>query len=478
MESGQELNRRQLFQRALVAIAGSYGFPASALTQIDAGDASVLYLTPRDPEYRLRRQLFNQRIALQPAVIAVPSDEHGVQAAVNRARKDKLSIAVKSGGHCFEGHSLNEGGMVIDLALLNTLRLSSDGRLVAGPACKLAQVYQQTLAQGRLLPAGSCGGVGLAGLTLGGGYGLFARQFGLTCDHLMRVRMVDGRGELRDSDHDEALLWACRGGGNGHFGVITQLEYRTQSAPALLHNYRFRYNISAAAQTSALAEFWFEWMRHLPAEGYSAFVANGKRVTVVLTSTLPTIDDDRLQLILAALKSKADQVLPISSKPLREAVKQFHGQAGPLPFKNISAGFYQGFAELRSVADEIFAAVLNQRGLIYQLNTFGPLPAAPASAFAHREQRFIGELQAYWQAPATGDEAIARLAHLQQRLWQAGVRAHYANYPDHQLTDWPQAYYGATNYQRLQQLKSRYDPDDCFRHPQSVALPTVATATL
>jgi FAD/FMN-containing dehydrogenase len=324
--------------------------------------------------------------------------------------------------------------------------------------------------RGRLLPAGTCGGVGLAGLTLGGGYGLFSRKFGLTCDSLKRVRMVDGEGRLQDSADNPELLWACRGGGTAGLGVVTQLEYVTHPAPRMLHSYRYRYRMSAAAETVALASKWANLTRDLPAEAYSAFVANTKIVTILVTHFLPSARDRRIAKTLDALAADAAKVEPPNSDPLLAGVRRYRGQKGPLYFKNVSAGFYQSLDELGSAAPVIFQAVLDQPGIIFQLNTFGPLPSAPDSAFPHRKFAFIGELQAYWDKPQAADRSIATIARLQRALTASGVRAHYANYVDLDLADWAHAYYGEANYKRLQAIKKRYDPGNVFRHPQSIRL--------
>src|SRR5438874_7749972 len=91
------------------------------------------------------------------------------------------------------------------------------GSLTAGAGCRLEKVNQFLLARGRFLPAGSCRTVGLVGLTLGGGDGMFARKWGLTCDHLIRIKVVDGTGGMHDSKEEPDLLWSSRGGGNGPF---------------------------------------------------------------------------------------------------------------------------------------------------------------------------------------------------------------------------------------------------------------------
>lgn len=212
-------------------------FPASAIPGPDTG---VLFLEEGDKLYDAFRQGFNKRIQRRPKVIAVCHNEVGVQKAVQYSRKHSLPIAVKSGGHSFEGFSLNNDGLVIDVSQMNHMDLDAGGRLIAQPSVKLVQLYTKLLPQGRLLPTGSCATVGLSGITLGGGYGLFSRQFGLTCDYLTGVRMVTATGEVIDSDNTPDLLWGCRGGGNGNFGVVTQLRYDTVKAPGTLYQHRFR----------------------------------------------------------------------------------------------------------------------------------------------------------------------------------------------------------------------------------------------
>jgi hypothetical protein len=111
--------------------------------------------------------------------------------------------------------------------------------------------------------------------------------------------------------------------------------------------------------------------------------------------------------------------------------------------------------------------VLRERGVIMQINTFGPLKPRVESAFAHYGRAFIGELQAYWEQPSQERRAVEAIARLQHALAAAGVRSHYANYPDPAIEKWPQAYYGE-HYARLQMVKRRYDAEDRFRHPQSI----------
>ncbi|MEI9898019.1 MAG: FAD-dependent oxidoreductase [Chthoniobacter sp.] len=178
----------------------------------------VILLRSTDPAYASARQVYNAGILLRPNSIALCATDTGVQTALQRAQTENWPVAVKSGGHSFEGFSLNDDGLVVSVSPMSDLHLDPhSGLLTAGAGCRLRDVNRYLLPQGRFLPSGSCATVGLAGLTLGGGYGMFARKWGLTCDHLRSFRMVDGTGAIHDSADDSELLWAARGGGQRAF---------------------------------------------------------------------------------------------------------------------------------------------------------------------------------------------------------------------------------------------------------------------
>ncbi|WP_308873518.1 FAD-binding oxidoreductase [Thiothrix subterranea] len=307
-------SRRRFLRNALTLAASSipaFYFPltADADTSAPASSTNVRFLLRNDADYAKHRQIFNKRITAMPKIIAVCANETGVQAAIAYAQQAKLPIAVKSGGHSFEGFSTNDGGLMLDLSGMNKPKYDkTTKRLTIQPGAKLGKVYEYLHQYGRMIPAGSCAGVGVAGLTLGGGYGFFARQLGLTCDSLQRVRMVDGKGKLHDSSTNPELLWACKGGGNGNFGIITELEFKTHPAPIHFSSHRYKYRNLTPTSATQLAERWFEWMKTLPNTAYSSWVLNGKHVTVIVTDTSST-PSAALKAILAKLKAGATEVM-------------------------------------------------------------------------------------------------------------------------------------------------------------------------
>jgi FAD/FMN-containing dehydrogenase len=361
---------------------------------------------------------------------------------------------------------------VINVSSLRDLALDAKtGFLTAGAGCRLAEVNRFLLARGRFLPAGSCETVGLAGLTLGGGYGLFARKWGLTCDHLRGVRMVDGSGRIRDSHDEPELLWACRGGGNGHFGVVTQLTLQTRPAPHAFIAWKFRiYKLDEKRATDLLAA-WFQATAALPHDAFSAWVMNGTQVTILLTTIGPP-EDHALAAVRKTLGALSHKTTTGGPVPLGTALPWYYGDRGPVFFKNASAGYYQGMDDVRAALPGIFAEVLHVPGLIFQVNTLGgAIMNGEDGAYPHRAFPYLGEQQAYWDVPAQAAARIAAIQRVGGHLARAGIDRHYANYPDLNFHDWPTAYYGAENYARLQNVKREYDPENRVRHPQSVRLP-------
>lgn len=476
--------RRTFLQTSLV---GSAGLFAEALGARESKHRSsfaepepdrprqtedVVFLTPEKAGYGPAREVHNAGILIRPKRIAMCATEAGVQQALQRAKAGSWPVAVKSGGHSFEGFSLNDDGLVINVSPLETLRLdAATGLLTAGAGCRLCDVNRFLLAKGRFLPAGSCGTVGLAGLTLGGGYGMFARKWGLTCDHLRSLRMVDGTGAVRDSAAEPDLLWAARGGGNGHFGIVTQLTLQTRVVPRAFSSWKFRAYRLTQARANQLLEAWFNAAAALPNDAFSAWIMNGTQLTVLLTTTGASEQQGvaAFRRKLTALTNKTSAAAPV---PLAKSLPWYYGEPGPIFFKNTSAGYYKGMADLEGALTGIFKEVLTVPGLVFQINTMGGAIAdGPDGAYPHRAWPYLGEAQAYWENPSRAADLQAAISRIRDHIAQVGIDRHYANYPDLAFHDWPTAYYGAKNYKRLQGLKKRYDPDNQVRHPQSVQLP-------
>ncbi len=432
----------------------------------------VVFLKQKNPEYARYKGRFNKDISKSPALIALCYTTAGVVRAVNIARQEGLDVSVKSGGHSFEGFSSNDNGLVIDLTFMNAITWENDQQVRIQPACKLAQLYDELLPAKRLIPAGSCGGVGVGGLTLGGGYGFFSRKYGLTCDSLTGLTMVDGRGRVHEVKNDHELMWACRGGGNGNFGVITEFRFKTHPAPQHFYSHRFKAYKLTVERARNLLEQYFLLSRNLPEACFSAFVLNGKTLTLLVTNYEGP--HAGLQAMLDRLAELCDKTTIGNAVPLEKALKKYYGRPDPLYFKNASAGLYRSFDDVETCIDLVLEKVIQSRGLIYQVNTLGGKIDTPEferqSCFPHRQELYLSELQAYWESESHGVELKQRFDEIQAIFVKNGIDKQYRNYPNLKFPNWQQAYYGRS-YAKLQQIKLAYDPDNLFHYPQSVALP-------
>lgn len=430
---------------------------------------NVEYYKKGDAAYEVLRKGFNKRIDKFPLIISLCKNTAGVAEAIQYALKNNLPVAVKSGGHCMEGFSCNNGGMVINLSLLNKVEFGNNEMVNVGPGCTLSNLYDTLLPKGRIIPGGSCGGVGIGGLVLGGGYGLLGRKYGLTCDSLLELTMVDGSGNIRNSNDDKELLWACKGGGNGNFGVITSLKFKTYKAPAALQSFRFKTHNVDTAKAKLILQKWFEVAGKLPLSCFSAYVLNRKTLYILLTNTEKHTAE--VQKAVDALSAVSEKTTRTKPQPISAALKVFYGRPLPLYFKNASAGLYKSFTDIEKCIDKVIDTVIATPGMIYQVNSLGGniqnAGAETASAFPHRACSYFSELQTYWDNEKQAPRLLDKFQQVQQLFIDNGITTQYRNYPDINFRNWEGLYYGA-NYTRLQQIKNKYDPKNLFRHEQSI----------
>ncbi|TAG11041.1 MAG: FAD-binding oxidoreductase [Verrucomicrobia bacterium] len=459
------LNRRKFIQLG----AAAFLMPMARGQEVTA--ETPIYF-PESAGYRDACRLFNSRLKPKPTAVMPCLTEDDVISGVHWARKQKKNISIKSGGHCFEGYCMADDTLSLDLSKMNSMSLDPKTQIfTVAPGAKLRQINDFLLAKGRVLPAGSCAGVGIGGLTLGGGYGLLARQYGLTCDQLLGLRMIDAEGIVHQCEGEHELLKACRGGGNGNFGVITQFRFRTQKAPSHLYHRRFKVTGLTPEKAKILLETWFVATELLPRDAFSAFVLNGKCLTILLTHT-----NLKSQGTITAMMKPLEKLVSKTTRyyaPLYPAaIKTYYGRSGPLPFKNACAGMLQGFAEIKDIAESLARHVAKTPGVIWQVNTLGGAiqdPAfAAASVFAHRDCSYMSEIQGYWD-DAAGEPIVTKAVDaIQAQLAQHGITRHYCNYPDNNFTNPQTAYFGNLDF--LQKIKRQFDPTDLFHHPQGVRL--------
>ena len=172
---------------------------------------------------------YSKRKQLTPQVRVVVSSAAAVASTIRWATGNGVSFAIRSGGHSYEGFSQSTD-LVIDVRGMAAIALAADKKSVSiGSGASLGAVYQALEPSGRAIPAGTCFPVGVAGHSLGGGFGLLGRPFGLACDSVLSMEVVDASGNIQNvsGEANPDLFWALRGGGNGSFGVVTKFNFRT-----------------------------------------------------------------------------------------------------------------------------------------------------------------------------------------------------------------------------------------------------------
>ncbi len=449
----------------------------SIITKPDSANkkSDIIYnvdlIKKEDKRYEELRKGYNKCINKYPLVIAMCTSTADVVEAVKYANEKKLPIAIKSGGHSLEGFSTNDGGMVINLSKINSVTFLDGDKIKVGPGCTVSMLYNKILPQKRIIPIGSCGTVALGGLTLGGGYGLFSRKYGLTCDNLLEATMVDGNGEIHSTKDNPELLWAIRGGGAGNFGVITELIYKSYPAPAIMQAYHFKAKKLDAERAKNILEKWFEFATQLPNSCFSAYVLNGNNLTILVTNfEKHTV---ALQTLLDKLALHTDEFKTGGPGKIAYMLKNYYGSLVPIYFKNSSAGLYKNFGELSEFISEILDKTVHTPGMMYQMNTLGGNIANPhfekTSCYPHRAYNFIAELQTYWYALGKGEKLKKVSLEVLEILNKNGITAQYVNYCSLDFKNWETAYYGA-NYTKLQSIKKKYDTNNAIHHPQSIKI--------
>ncbi len=435
-------------------------------------------LLPGEDGYPAAARVYNPLFdGHQPAAIARCRRPADVQACVEVAARSRIPIAARSGGHSYAGYSNADGALIADLGAMSSVDVQG-GTAVIGAGTKLIDVYAGLDARGRCLPAGSCPTVGISGLTLGGGIGVLARKYGLTCDSLVSAEVVKADGTLvTASAQDEPdLFWALRGGGGGNFGIVTSFTFETPEAPELTV-FALRFDAGAAADVVGA---WQSWIADLPPEMWTNCVVSGgtppgARVGGCFVG--PAAECERL---LAGF-GPAPSSRVVSGKSYLDAMRYFAGcsERSVSQCHAANAGGELGresfVASSRILAEPVrdpaaLVALVDGREktdlLLDSLGGAVSEVAPDATAFPYRNA--LASAQIYASAERGGQAATRAVNEVRDGLGSLAGGQGYVNYIDPAMPDWANAYYG-DNLARLREVADRYDPDGVFAFAQGLA---------
>jgi FAD/FMN-containing dehydrogenase len=433
-------------------------------------------IAPDDAEYDQARTLFYGGMDRHPAAIIRVKDVDDVVHVVKLAGQTGLPLAVRSGGHSVAGHSVSEGGIVLDLSEMRDLKIDVEGQTAWAEAGLTAGEYTTAVAaHGLATGFGDTGSVGIGGLTLGGGVGYLVRKYGLTIDDLLAAEVVTADGQLLhvDADTNPDLFWAIRGGG-GNFGVVTRFRFRLHKVDSVYGGMLF-----LPATANVIASFMS--LAEVAPEELSA-IAN-----VMPAPPMPFLPAEHhgkliimAMLVYAGEASEGERVIA----PFRALATPIADMVKPMQYPEIyppEQGDYHPMAASRtmfvdhidrSVAEIILNYLQSSTGMmaVAQLRVLGGAMAripVDATAFAHRKSRIMVNVAALYGQPqekATHETWVADFA----AVLQQGDDRGYVNFMGEDGETRIRAAYPASTWDRLREIKARYDPTNLFRLNQNI----------
>ena len=458
-------------------------------TQVPEADIAALRTTlrgavclPGEPGYDTARSIWNAMIDRRPAMIIQAAGAADVIQGVNFARDHGAALAVRGGGHNIAGNAVCDGGIMLDLSRMRSVHVDPAARRarVEGGAL-LSDLDKETQAFGLAVPVGINSTTGVAGLTLGGGFGWTSRKLGLSIDSLASLDIVTADGRLRraDTTRNADLFWAARGGG-GNFGVATSFEFvlhevgpqvvagllvhPLDEAPALIRQYR---NLVAAAPDALTC--WLV-LRKAPPAPFIPTSWHGKEVVIIALCHC------------GSLEAGQEAVAPFRAlgRPIVDLVQ-------PQPFVGWQAAFdpmltpgarnywkSHDFTELTDTIGTLLVDAVSRlpsdecEVFVGHLGAQVSRVAENATAFSRRDVQFIINVHTRWREPGQDAACIGWARGLFDALAPHAAGSVYVNFMPADEADRVRGAYGA-NYERLATIKRRYDPHNLFRLNQNIA---------
>jgi len=438
-------------------------------------------LLPGDSGYDQARTVWNATVDKRPGLVVRCAGPSDVVQAVRFARQHDLLLAVRAGGHNIAGKAVADGALLIDLSQMRSVRVDRAARVAwVEPGATLADFDRETQAFGLTTPVGINSTTGIAGLTLGGGFGWTSRNFGMSIDNLICVDVVTADGQMhRASEKENAdLFWALRGGG-GNFGIVTGFEFRLHAlgpqvlsgllihpfadAPKLLRDYR-----SFVAEAPDELTAWVV-LRKAPPLPFLPKEWHGKEVMIIAVCFLGD----------AGVGERALAPLRTLGRPIADVI-------GPHPFVGWQQAFdplltagarnYWKSHDFRELSDGLFAQLVEFAGRlptaeceIFIANVGGAMARVPveATAFAGRDANFVMNVHTRWQEARDDARCIGWAREFYNATRPYASSTAYVNFlPDEDGERLSTTYGG--NYAKLREIKAKYDPENVFRVNQNI----------
>jgi FAD/FMN-containing dehydrogenase len=453
---------------------------SSKIAELKGGFDGAILL-PSDGTYDSARQIWNAMIQKRPSIIARCVTTQDVVRAVNFARDNHLLLAVRGGGHNIAGNAMCDDGLVIDLSKMTAAQVDPSARRVTiEGGATLGNLDAATQAHGLATPVGINSTTGIGGLTLGGGFGWLSRKYGLTVDNLESAEVVTATGDVvrASATENPDLFWALRGGG-GNFGVVTRFEFRLHPVGPEVLSGLVVYPISEA---KSVLQQYREFMAKAPEE---------LNVWAVMRAAppLPFLPESvhGQGMIALALIYAGD---PKQGEPLVQPLRKFGTPLGEHiglqpyvawqqtfdPLLTAGARNYWKSHNFTTLQDGLFDVVVEyvERLPSPQCEIFfGAIggatkrPALDSAAYAQRDAEFVMNFHGRWEDPVDDERCIGWARNFFNATTPFASGGVYVNFMTAEETDRVRSAYGP-NYDRLVQVKRKYDQNNLFRMNQNI----------
>ena len=437
-------------------------------------------LTPDDDGYSKLRPPYNAMYPGRPAIVVAASGTADVIDAVNFAREQGLLVAVRGGGHSLAGLSSVDGGMLIDLARLNSAQVDLEAKTVTVQGGALVgDMDRETQAFGLVAPNGVVSDTGVAGLTLGGGEGWVRRKYGLAIDNLLSAQVVTADGQLMtaSADSNPDLFWAIRGGG-GNFGIATSFTFRVHEVGPMVAFAGVFHPIDDAEN---VYRAYRDWAKTVPDE-ISTLI--GCTTLPSSEHTPPEIHNVPFIVTAAVYAGDPEEGMKVI-QPLRKIGTPLADISGPLPFSGVQQAFDEFFRRgtLRSywkstyisdLTDDILELLVDRARTRASTRTFlvtfmmggainrvGP----EDTAYSERSANWMISVDGNWEDPAEDDKVISWVRGAWAQFHERGTGTVYLNFTgvSNETVDVGVESAFGRNLMRLAEIKAKYDPDNFFR---------------
>jgi FAD/FMN-containing dehydrogenase len=433
-------------------------------------------LRPSAPGYDAARKVWNGMIDKRPALIARCAGVADVIAAVNFARTHNLLVSVRGGGHNITGNAVCDGGLMIDLSRMKSVRVDPLQRTARAEAgLTWGEYNHETQAFGLASTGGVVSTTGIAGLTLGGGLGWLMGKHGLSCDNLLSADMVTADGRLLTASAQEHpdLFWGLRGGG-GNFGVVTSFEYRLHAVGPVLAGMV----LHPMAKARDVLRFYREYARSAP-DALTAFAAlmtspEGAPVVAIVVGYIgPLAEGERLVAPVRKFGSPmVDTIGPMSYVQLNTMFD------AAFPYGGLQRYWKSSF--LKHLGDDVLEILIERAATMpspmsmvgfFHVHGVASRVHPDETAFGLRDDQWDYDIISQWQDPGESERHIRWTRAFWTAVEPFATGEVYVNHLDAEEGTRIRAAYGK-NYERLVALKNKYDPTNLFRLNQNIK-PTV-----